>query len=133
MAFATCGPSCASDDCRMKSGDIFVIRNGLRWRDAPDEYGPHKTMHNRLPTYRRTKGGLTSKLHAVLRWPRPTVGPVVSEGQMSDCWTLKLLSQFLVLFSAILARRQPGFLCEEAREIGRIIETKIIGDLLDFG
>jgi transposase len=36
----------------MKSGDIFVIRNGLRWRDAPDEYGPHKTMHNSLPTYR---------------------------------------------------------------------------------
>src|SRR5690606_22593967 len=22
-------------------------RNGLRWRDAPQEYGPHKTLYNR--------------------------------------------------------------------------------------
>jgi putative transposase len=25
------------------SGIIFVIKNGLRWRDAPKDYGPHKT------------------------------------------------------------------------------------------
>jgi putative transposase len=25
-------------------GVIFVIQNGLRWRDAPKEYGPHKTI-----------------------------------------------------------------------------------------
>lgn len=29
------------------SGIIFVNRNGLRWRDAPWEYGPHKTLYNR--------------------------------------------------------------------------------------
>ncbi|KEO85737.1 transposase [Erythrobacter sp. JL475] len=29
------------------SGIIFVNRNGLRWRDAPREYGPHKTLYNR--------------------------------------------------------------------------------------
>lgn len=29
------------------SGIIFVNRNGLRWRDAPKEYGPHKTLYNR--------------------------------------------------------------------------------------
>src|SRR6476620_3851265 len=28
------------DDQRVISGIIFVIRNGLRWRDAPREYGP---------------------------------------------------------------------------------------------
>ena len=28
------------DDRRIISGIIFVIRNGLRWRDAPTEYGP---------------------------------------------------------------------------------------------
>jgi transposase len=28
------------------SGIIFVNRNGLRWRDAPREYGPH-TLYNR--------------------------------------------------------------------------------------
>src|ERR1700737_881808 len=34
------------DDRRIVSGIIFVIRNGLRWRDAPREYGPHKTIYN---------------------------------------------------------------------------------------
>ena len=29
------------------SGIIFVNRNGLRWWDAPKEYGPHKTLYNR--------------------------------------------------------------------------------------
>ena len=32
----------------MISGIIFVIRNGLRWRDAPSEYGPPKTIYNRF-------------------------------------------------------------------------------------
>ena len=36
------------DDRRVLSGIIFVIRNGLRWRDAPKEYGPHKTIYNRF-------------------------------------------------------------------------------------
>lgn len=31
------------DDKRALSGIIFVNRNGLRWRDAPAAYGPHKT------------------------------------------------------------------------------------------
>ena len=36
------------DDRRVISGIIFVIRNGLRWRDAPSEYGPPKTIYNRF-------------------------------------------------------------------------------------
>jgi transposase len=36
------------DDRKVISGIIFVIRNGLRWRDAPREYGPHKTIYNRF-------------------------------------------------------------------------------------
>jgi transposase len=35
------------DDRRVLSGIIFVNRNGLRWRDAPKEYGPHKAPYNR--------------------------------------------------------------------------------------
>ena len=35
------------DDRRVLSGIVFVIRNGLRWRDAPKDYGPHKTLYNR--------------------------------------------------------------------------------------
>ena len=33
------------DDRLVLSGIIFVLRNGLRWRDVPREYGPHKTIY----------------------------------------------------------------------------------------
>jgi transposase len=35
------------DDLRVLSGIIFINRNGLRWCDAPREYGPPKTLYNR--------------------------------------------------------------------------------------
>jgi transposase len=41
------------DDRRVLSGILFVIRNGLRWRDAPREYGPHKTIYNRFIRWSR--------------------------------------------------------------------------------
>ena len=41
------------DDRRVISGIIFVIRNGLRWRDAPAAYGPHKTIYNRFIRWSR--------------------------------------------------------------------------------
>ena len=30
------------DDRRVVSGIIYVIKHGLQWQDAPDEYGPTK-------------------------------------------------------------------------------------------
>ena len=36
------------NDRRVLSGIIYVIRHGLRWRDAPRAYGPHKTLYNRF-------------------------------------------------------------------------------------
>ncbi len=36
------------DDRRVLSGIIHVIKRGLQWRDAPAEYGPHKTLYNRF-------------------------------------------------------------------------------------
>ena len=41
------------DDLRVISGIVFVIKNGLRWRDAPKEYGPHKTLYNRFIRWSR--------------------------------------------------------------------------------
>jgi transposase len=41
------------DDKRVLSGIIFINRNGLRWRDAPAEYGPHKTLYNRWVRWSR--------------------------------------------------------------------------------
>ena len=35
------------DDRRVLSGIIFINRNGLRWQDAPAEYGAHKTLYSR--------------------------------------------------------------------------------------
>jgi putative transposase len=37
------------DDRKVVSGIIHVIRNGLRWRDAPAVYGPPNTMYNTNP------------------------------------------------------------------------------------
>ena len=33
---------------RVVSGVVYVIKNGLPWRDAPKGHGPHKTLHNRF-------------------------------------------------------------------------------------
>jgi putative transposase len=41
------------DDRRIVSAIVFVIRNGLRWRDAPANYGPHKTIYNRFIRWSR--------------------------------------------------------------------------------
>ena len=35
------------DDRRVLSGITFINRNGLRWCDAPADYGPPKTLYNR--------------------------------------------------------------------------------------
>jgi transposase len=59
------------DDRRVISGIIFVIRNGCRWRDAPGDYGPHKTIYNRFVRWSRL--GVFNKIFAELasKGPRP--------------------------------------------------------------
>jgi len=52
------------DDRKVISGIIFVIRNGLRWRDAPKDYGPHKTIYNRFIRWSRL--GVFNKIFAAL-------------------------------------------------------------------
>ena len=42
-----------ADDRKVVSGIIHVIRNGLRWRDAPEVYGPHRTLYNRFIRWSR--------------------------------------------------------------------------------
>lgn len=41
------------DDRRVLSGIVYVIRNGLMWRDAPPACGPHKTLYNRFVRWSR--------------------------------------------------------------------------------
>jgi putative transposase len=52
------------DDRRIVSGITFVITNGLRWRDAPRECGPHKTIYNRFIRWSRL--GVFNKIFAAL-------------------------------------------------------------------
>jgi len=52
------------DDRRVISGIVFVIKNGLRWRDAPREYGPHKTLYNRFVRWSRM--GVFDRIFAAL-------------------------------------------------------------------
>lgn len=54
------------DDRRAMSGIVFVIRNGLRWRDPPPGYVPHEMLYNqlirrsRMSVFNRIYAGLTS-------------------------------------------------------------------------
>ena len=52
------------DDRRIVSAIVFVIKNGLRWRDAPPGYDPHKTIDNRFARWSRL--GVFNKIFAKL-------------------------------------------------------------------
>ena len=59
------------DDRRVISGIVYVIRNGLQWKDAPKEYGPHKTLYNRFIRWSRM--GVFDRIFAALasEGPKP--------------------------------------------------------------
>ena len=59
------------DDRRVVGGIIYVIRNGLPWRDAPSAYGPHKTLYNRFVRWSRLGVSTASSQPA----PRVAAGP----------------------------------------------------------
>ncbi len=52
------------DDRRVVSGIVYVIRNGLQWKDAPQGYGPHKTLYNRFIRWSRL--GVFNRIFAAL-------------------------------------------------------------------
>ncbi|ABB76058.1 transposase [Nitrosospira multiformis ATCC 25196] len=52
------------DDLRVIRGTIHVIRDGLQWKDAPEGYGPHKTLYNRF--MRWSKMGIFNRIFAEL-------------------------------------------------------------------
>lgn len=52
------------DDLRVVSGIIYVIKNGLQWKDAPRGYGPHKTLYNRFVRWSRM--GVFNRIFAEL-------------------------------------------------------------------
>ncbi|WP_425465501.1 IS5 family transposase [Palleronia caenipelagi] len=52
------------DDRRVLSGIIFFNRNGLRWRDAPKECGPHKPLFSRWKRW--SEKGIFARMMASL-------------------------------------------------------------------
>lgn len=52
------------DDRRIVSGIIYVIKQGLQWKDAPSEYGPYKTLYNRFIRWSRM--GVFNRIFAEL-------------------------------------------------------------------
>ncbi|NHO33434.1 transposase [Acetobacter sp. LMG 1636] len=51
-------------DRRVLSGIVYVIRNGLQWKDAPKACGLHRTLYNRF--IRWTRLGVFDRIFVVL-------------------------------------------------------------------
>lgn len=66
----------------MLSGILFVIRNDVRWRDAPAAYEPHKTIYNRFIRWSRL--GVLNRIFAEL-----AAGSDASDQLMIDATHLK--------------------------------------------
>ncbi|GAB4073043.1 transposase [Ancylobacter sonchi] len=41
------------DDRQVVSRIVYVIRNGLQWKDGPRDYSPHKTLYSRFIRWSR--------------------------------------------------------------------------------
>ncbi len=52
------------DDRRVISGIIHVLKSGGRWVDAPEVYGPRKTLYNRFVRW-AAKGVWSDIFHAL--------------------------------------------------------------------
>nr|WP_090964826.1 IS5 family transposase [Aureimonas phyllosphaerae] len=52
------------DDRRVVSGVVYVIRNGLQWKDVLADYRPHKTLYNRFIRWSRL--GVFNRIFAAL-------------------------------------------------------------------
>jgi transposase len=55
------------DDRRVISGIVHVLKSGCRWKDAPVDYGPYKTLYNRFVRW-RAKGAYGRKRSLSWRW-----------------------------------------------------------------
>ena len=63
------------DDRRVLSGILYVIKHGLQSKDAPREYGPHKTLYNRFIRWSRL--GVFDKIFAELAENHETIEQVM--------------------------------------------------------
>jgi putative transposase len=53
-----------SDNRLFVNGVLWVLRSGAHWRDLPERYGKHKTLHKRFSRW--AKAGVWEKVFASL-------------------------------------------------------------------
>ena len=103
------------DDRRVISGIVHVLKSGGRWIDAPREYGPKKTLYNRYVRWAangsshqllggesaslgrrrqrgeknqavgRSRGGRTTKIHALTDTRCRPIAFMLTGGNVADC------------------------------------------------
>jgi len=70
-----------TDDRRVLSGIVHVLKTGCRWQDCPSVYGPSTTIYNRFRRW--TMRGLWRRLFEALARAEP------GDGQAIDSTTAK--------------------------------------------
>jgi hypothetical protein len=65
------------DDRRVVSGIVYVIRNGLQWKDAPKGYGPFADV-------RKVAGGSKADVNVTGFEPAPRTPEEVTRGSLGD-------------------------------------------------
>ena len=94
------------DDRRVLNGILWRFRTGSPWAEVPERYGPPTTCYNRFVRWRkagvwdrlleavseaydggmgRSRGGLTSKIHALVDAEGRPVTLRLNGGQVADC------------------------------------------------
>ncbi len=94
------------DDHRVVSGIVFVIKNGLRWRDAPKEYGPHKTLYNRFIRWSRM--GVFDRIFANLAGQAGTPDRLIIDSTHLKAHRTAASLLKKGLFPAVLGARRAG-------------------------
>jgi len=94
------------DDRRVVSGIVYVIRNGLQWKDAPKGYGPAKTLYNRFIRWSRL--GVFDRIFEALasKGPKPERIMIDSTHLKAHRTAASLLKKGL--FPAVSAARKAG-------------------------
>ena len=92
------------DDRRVISGIIYVIKHGLQWKDAPREYGPHKTLYNRFVRWSRM--GVFSQIFEALAQGNQTDRLMIDATHLKAHRTAASLQKKGVLSVASDARKE---------------------------
>jgi putative transposase len=94
------------DDRRVISGIIHVIRNGLRWRDAPEVYGSHKTLYNRF--FRWSRMGIFDRIFSGLVSGAPEPDTVMIDATHLKAHRTACSLAKKGLFRAVLVEQKAG-------------------------